>query len=381
MLCRLNHPCITIFKDFHEDWDPPVLVMEYVEGVTLAELLKNEPGPWEVKRSFHILLQMAEALAYCHKAGIIHRDAKPANILITGADHVKVTDFGIARLKDAPSLTQVGVVVGSALVMAPEQWLRRPLDLKVDIYALGVIAYRMLTGRYPFEGSVEELRAGHCEEHAVPPRSLNPDLPPPVSNLIMECLNKDPRLRISSCDEFIRRIRALQPALVIYERYRFEDEIGRGAMGIVYRATRRDDGMTVAIKTLDQRLTDPALLKRLKSEASVLARLNHAFICRLIRANSGSSCRIKSPSRWSVPRRMMFDALACELSVINGPGSAEISIPGTNTTPTAAQPCAHAGRPAVVSWSVSAIAATPASSAKAPRASGGSVPSEVVECM
>lgn len=283
-LCRLNHPCITIFKDFHEDWDPPVLVMEYVEGVTLGELLKNEPGPWEVKRSFHILLQMAEALAYCHKAGIIHRDAKPANILITGADHVKVTDFGIARLKDAPSLTQVGVVVGSALVMAPEQWLRRPLDLKVDIYALGVIAYRMLTGRYPFEGSVEELRAGHCEEHAVPPRSLNPDLPPPVSNLIMECLNKDPRLRISSCDEFIRRIRALQPALVIYERYRFEDEIGRGAMGIVYRATRRDDGMTVAIKTLDQRLTDPALLKRLKSEASVLARLNHAFICRLIEA-------------------------------------------------------------------------------------------------
>ncbi|GAB4323690.1 MAG: hypothetical protein Kow0074_16150 [Candidatus Zixiibacteriota bacterium] len=281
-LCQLNHPCIAVFKDFHADWDPPVLAMEFVEGQTLEALLDEHDGPWPTQRACQILIQIAEALAYCHKAGIIHRDIKPANILITGADHVKVTDFGIARLKDVPSLTSAGTVVGSGHIMAPEQWRGEKLTSQVDIYALGVIAYRLLTGRYPFEGGIAELSHSHCNEHPPAPRTLNPDLAPPLSDLVLSCLNKKPQRRLSSADEFISRIAKLRPLLDVYERYRFEDEIGRGSMGVVFRARRRSDGMKVAIKTLDQRLTDDTLLTRLKSEAGILARLNHRFICKLI---------------------------------------------------------------------------------------------------
>jgi serine/threonine protein kinase len=99
---------------------------------------------------------------------------------------------------------------------------------------------------------------------------------------VLLCLNKDARLRLSSADEFISRLARIRPQLDIYERYRFEEEIGRGSMGIVFRATRRNDGMKVAIKTLDQRLTDETLLKRLQTEATILARLNHRFICKMI---------------------------------------------------------------------------------------------------
>ena len=281
-LCRLNHPCIALFKDFHDDSDPPILVMEYVEGPSLAQVLNETVGPWPTERACNILIQIAEALAYCHKAGIIHRDIKPANILLTGADHVKVTDFGISRLKDVPSLTQAGAIVGSGYIMAPEQWRAEPLTPKVDIYALGVIAYRMLTGRYPFDGEVSELYRAHCQDQPAAPRTLNPDLALPLSELVMLCLNKDARLRLSGADEFISRLARIRPQLDIYERYRFEEEIGRGSMGIVFRATRRNDGMKVAIKTLDQRLTDESLLKRLQTEATILARLNHRFICKMI---------------------------------------------------------------------------------------------------
>ncbi|MBD3299389.1 MAG: protein kinase [candidate division Zixibacteria bacterium] len=281
-LCQLNHPCIAVFKDFHDDWDPPVLAMEFVEGQTLDDLLDDHDGPLPTPRACQILIQIAEALAYCHKAGIIHRDIKPANILLTGADHVKVTDFGIARLKDVPSLTHAGTVVGSGHIMAPEQWRGEKLTAQVDIYALGTIAYRLLTGRYPFEGGIPELSHAHCNEHAPAPRTLNPDLAPPLSDLILACLNKKPKRRLSSADEFISRIAKLRPLLDVYERYRFEDEIGRGSMGVVFRARRRGDGMKVAIKTLDQRLTDDTLLTRLQSEAAILARLNHRFICKLI---------------------------------------------------------------------------------------------------
>jgi serine/threonine protein kinase len=281
-LCRLNHPCIAVFKDFHEDWNPPILAMEFVDGSSLEQHLSEDHQPWSTIRACNILTQIAEALAYCHKAGIIHRDVKPANILLTGADHVKVTDFGISRLKDVPSQTHVGTIVGSALVMAPEQWRSEKLTAKVDIYALGVIAYRLLTGRYPFEGGIAQLSNAHCHQHPPPPRALNPDLAPPLAELIHACLNKEPRLRLSSADEFISRLKRLRPQLEIYERYRFEDEIGRGSMGVVYRATRRSDGMKVAIKTLDQKLTDETLLRRLNAEAAILARLNHRFICKMI---------------------------------------------------------------------------------------------------
>ena len=200
----LAHPGIATVYDYGESAEVAYLVMELVPGQTLSELLVDQPNlPTATKLS--ILSQTAEALHAAHRAGVIHRDVKPANLIVGPDGSVKVTDFGIARAIGAAPLTDVGQVIGTAHYMSPEQATGSQVTSASDIYSLGVIAYEMFAGRRPFEGDTPVgISAAHVHS-AVPP--LPPAVPRGVADLIMAALAKDPASRPASAEVFALRAR------------------------------------------------------------------------------------------------------------------------------------------------------------------------------
>jgi eukaryotic-like serine/threonine-protein kinase len=200
----LGHPGIATVYDYGETGEIAYLVMELVPGVTLSELLVERPAlPTATKLS--ILSQTAEALHAAHRAGVIHRDVKPANLIVGPDGTVKVTDFGIARAIGAAPLTDAGQVIGTAHYMSPEQATGKMVTSASDIYSLGVIAYEMFAGRRPFEADTPVgISAAHVHS-PVPP--LPPAVPRGVADLIQEALAKDPASRPSSAEVFALRAR------------------------------------------------------------------------------------------------------------------------------------------------------------------------------
>ncbi len=198
----LTHEHILPVFDYGEQGEWRYLVMQYVEGGTLRERLQHGPLPPE--EAGHILRQVASALQFAHARGIIHRDIKPSNILLRG-DYAYLADFGLAReLDKASSLTRTGSLLGTPEYMAPELANER-VSPGVDIYALGVVLYQMLTGRVPFSGnSVLSICWKHMQEDPVPPSHLNPALPPALDAVVLRALAKDPRQRFQTAGELAR---------------------------------------------------------------------------------------------------------------------------------------------------------------------------------
>jgi len=186
----LWHPNIVSVFDAGADGTTRFIVMEHVEGMSLAELLSRE-GPLPVDRAVDIATQIASGLAAAHRAGIVHRDVKPANVMIDASGTVKLLDFGIARAGGGTTLTEVGSVIGSALYMAPEVAVGGAAEERSDVYSLGCVLYEMVTGRPPFPG---ELSAAVLHQHVNgrprPPRELAPEIPPPLDETIMQTLSK-----------------------------------------------------------------------------------------------------------------------------------------------------------------------------------------------
>src|SRR5262249_31557994 len=147
---RRFHPNIVAIWDFGEEDGIPFLVMELIEGKSLDEILKAS-GLFTADRSIRIITQVLNALGFAHESGVIHRDVKPSNIMVLQQDHVKVADFGIARI-DASDFTIVGDLLGTPAYMAPEQLTGAPVDHRTDLFAAGVILFEMLTGVKPFRG-------------------------------------------------------------------------------------------------------------------------------------------------------------------------------------------------------------------------------------
>lgn len=214
---KLHHPNTITVHDYGCTEDGIYyLVMEYVEGLTLAQLLQREGAlPWP--RAIRISQQICRSLREAHRMGVVHRDLKPANVMVlneeTDHDLVKVLDFGLVKpfLADAPQpeaeLTQAGVVIGSPLYMAPEMAKHRS-DPRSDIYSLGVLTYQILTGRPPFQGKESiEVIVKHLKEPPPPLRSLNPEVPEEVAAVVMKCLEKDPARRPQSMDEVLDQLR------------------------------------------------------------------------------------------------------------------------------------------------------------------------------
>ena len=203
----LNHPNIVIIYDIGRSGDLAYMAMEFLEGRELKELIAgNELTP---DRALDIVAQVADGLAYAHSHEVVHRDVKPANIMILKDGRVKITDFGIARMRTADVRTQTGVVLGSPRYLSPEQVLGKRCDARADIFSLGVILYEMITGQAPFNGiDVNSLMFQIVNFTPPPPTSINPALPPVLDLIIAKALAKNADERYAGIAEFAADLRA-----------------------------------------------------------------------------------------------------------------------------------------------------------------------------
>jgi eukaryotic-like serine/threonine-protein kinase len=198
---RRFHPNIVAIWDFGEDNGVPFLVMELVEGRSLDEIIKTS-GVLGADRSVRIITQVLGALGFAHESGVIHRDVKPSNIMVLQQDHIKVADFGIARI-DTSDFTIVGDLLGTPAYMAPEQLTGGPVDHRSDLFAAGVILFEMLTGVKPFRGkSITEIMSFMERRGPEDIRALNPALPESLKVVIGKALAFDPAARYGAGAEF-----------------------------------------------------------------------------------------------------------------------------------------------------------------------------------
>jgi serine/threonine-protein kinase len=200
-LASLAHPGIVTVIDRGEHDGRPFIVFEYVPGSDLRTLIA-EQGPLEPVVALTICREVADALGYAHAHGVIHRDVKPHNVLLTLDGHAKLTDFGIARILEEPSLTSTGRVLGTGEYLAPEQAAGRALDGRTDVYALGVMLYQCLTGETPYRGeSFVEIAEQHLRSPVPQAGEHVEDLPEGVDRVLAKALAKRPEDRYASCAE------------------------------------------------------------------------------------------------------------------------------------------------------------------------------------
>ena len=199
----LSDPRIVAIYDWGSDDGTYYIVMEYVEGKSLKDMIQSE-GPFTPQRAVEVAADVCAALHAAHKRGIVHRDVKPANIMVTPSGETKVMDFGIARApqESGQTVTQTGTVMGTANYISPEQALAMPVDPRSDVYSAGVVLYEMLTRDVPFKADTAVAIAyKHVKEDPVAPSDLNPDVTPEVDAVVLKAMAKNPENRYQSADE------------------------------------------------------------------------------------------------------------------------------------------------------------------------------------
>jgi serine/threonine-protein kinase len=210
----LNHPNIAAVHHAFWKGEDLVMVMELVEGDNLRSLLKA--GRIPLQSALNFASQVLDALDYAHQRSVVHRDVKPANILITPGGGVKLTDFGLAKAPSDSRLTQTGAVMGSLYYMSPEQVCgAATLDARTDVYSLGVVLYEMATGSRPFEADNPfSLMQAHVQQAPAPPRQVDQSLPPELDEILLTALAKEPDRRFSSAGAFRDAVEKLRESLI-----------------------------------------------------------------------------------------------------------------------------------------------------------------------
>ena len=198
---NLNHPNIVGIYDWGQEQGTYFIVMEYVRGRSIREVVQAN-GAFTPRRTAQIGAEIAGALEFAHRNGVIHRDVKPGNVLLTAESDVKVTDFGIARASTGDALTQTGAVMGTAAYLSPEQAQGLSVDGRSDVYSLGVVLYEMVTGAAPFRGeSPVAVAYKQVRENPDPPSMHAPDVPPDLEHIILAAMSKDADSRYQTADE------------------------------------------------------------------------------------------------------------------------------------------------------------------------------------
>ena len=215
---NLSHPNIVGVYDWGAQDGTYFIVMEYIDGPSLSRVLRAD-GPLHPRRAAEIASETAAGLGFAHSRGVVHRDVKPGNVLLTRTGQAKVTDFGIARALSSPDedLTQAGSVMGTATYFSPEQAQGLPVDPRSDLYSLGVVLYELVTGRPPFAGETPlAIAYKHVQDDPPPPSTLISDLPEGLEAIIMKLLSKRADDRYASAEELradLRRFLAGEPTL------------------------------------------------------------------------------------------------------------------------------------------------------------------------
>ncbi len=219
---RLQHPSIVTIHQYGVQGDTRFIVMEYVEGRTLKRIIGGQP--MHINQVCEIAMQVADGLAMAHEKGIIHRDLKSENVMVTSRGLVKILDFGLAKLREPEnqgaeaktaneSLTQAGMIMGTITCMSPEQALGTDIDTRSDIFSLGVVMYEMVTGKMPFEApSPQQTLARILNQEPVPPAQINQECPVELERLITQCLAKNRNLRPGG-QEVVARLKNIQASL------------------------------------------------------------------------------------------------------------------------------------------------------------------------
>ena len=207
-VAQLSHPHIVTVIDRGEDQGQQFIVFEFIDGENLKELI-GRFGPLPVRRAVELALEIADALAFAHDHGLVHRDVKPQNVLLTPDGDAKVTDFGIARSLDVEQgVTQAGTVLGTSNYLSPEQASGQPVTPATDVYSLGVVLYELLTGEVPFPGeNFVAVAMKHLNEQPPNLTEQRPDVPLRLAAAVERALEKDPSQRFQSMHEFASELR------------------------------------------------------------------------------------------------------------------------------------------------------------------------------
>jgi serine/threonine-protein kinase len=262
----LTHPNIVVVYDAGEENGLYFITMELVEGKSLQALLDGGHA-FPVPRVIRIMEQTCSALQFAHERNIVHRDVKPANLMLTADDTVKVTDFGTAKILQFGTVQQTAHVMGTPSYMSPEQVKGRPVDGRSDIFSIGVMLYEMLTGEKPFPGqSITTVIYKIVNEDPIPPRQINPSIHPGLNDIVLRALAKEPEVRYQSCRELLEDLRNYRAmggnernpdATMISPRPGAMLPLNAEAAGL--RGAHAEDPMTAAtVRSLQNRAGGPA---------------------------------------------------------------------------------------------------------------------------
>ncbi|MHC1721271.1 MAG: Stk1 family PASTA domain-containing Ser/Thr kinase [Clostridiaceae bacterium] len=209
-VASLSDNNIVNIYDVGSEGDINYIVMEYVKGQTLKQIIKQQ-GKLSTDEALKIGIQIGKALEHAHKNNIIHRDIKPHNVLVTSDGVLKVTDFGIAKSSDSATITNASKVMGSAHYFSPEQAKGNVVDCRTDIYSLGIVLYELVTGRVPFDAeSPVSVALKHIQEPVVPPKEINENIPDSLNRLILKAIEKEPIRRYQNITDMVNDMKSIQ---------------------------------------------------------------------------------------------------------------------------------------------------------------------------